>query len=406
MERWSNSADGPQLEAAILKTEPRRGLLSNAVKEAKARGLYDIPIVDVDCHIIETMNMADLVPFIRNPAIRHLYSTHPSTANMDLAGSYGDRDVGGRIFRDAPTPGTRGAPSVTGLLDDMKLIGIDYASIFPTPMLALGGHPDPVVEVAIAQAYNRWLVETYLGGDTRARAMLYLPFNDPEASLREVEELGDKPGVIGFMVTSVRKTPIYHNDYMPTYAALQERGLPIGFHSGPNWHSASASAQLNRFLTVHALDFPLYNILQLFNVVINGLPERFPRLKWIFFEAGLFWLAFAVQRLDHEFLMRPSEAPLLKRRPSEYIREMFFATQPLEYPDKMEYLEMVFDMIDGESQLLYASDYPHWDFDLPSRIYDLPFLSDDGRRQILGGNAMKLFDLPEPKPLSATEVDL
>ncbi|MQA01947.1 MAG: amidohydrolase family protein [Streptosporangiales bacterium] len=392
-------------EAMILKTEPRRGLLANAAKEAKARGLYDIPIVDVDCHIIETMNMAELIPFIKNPAIKHLYSKVPSMANMDLAGSYGDRDAGGRIFRDTPIPGTRGAPSVEGLLDDMRVIGIDYASIFPTPMLALGEHPDIEVEVAVAQAYNRWLVENYLGHDPRVKALLYLPFNDPEASYQEVVELGDKPGVVGFMVTSVRKTPIYHNSYMKTYAALQERGLPIGFHSGPNWHAASASAQLNRFMSVHALDFPLYNILHLFNVVVNGLPERFPRLKWVFFEAGIFWLAFAIQRLDHEFLMRPSEAPLLKRRPSEYIKEMFFATQPLEYPEKMEYLEMVFDMVDGESQLLYASDYPHWDFDLPSRIYDLPFLSDQGRKQVLGENAMRLFDLPQPAMLDVAEVE-
>jgi predicted TIM-barrel fold metal-dependent hydrolase len=144
-------------------------------------------------------------------------------------------------------------------------------------------------------------------------------------------------------------------------------------------------------------------MLQLFNIVINGLPERFPRLKWVFFEAGLSYLAFATQRLDHEYMMRPSEAPLLKRLPSEYIKDMYFATQPLEYPAKMEYMEMIFDMIGGASRLLYASDYPHWDFDLPSRIYDLPFLAEDEKRAILGGNALKLFHLPEPSQLAPHE---
>jgi predicted TIM-barrel fold metal-dependent hydrolase len=50
-------------------------------------------------------------------------------------------------------------------------------------------------------------------------------------------------------------------------------------------------------------------------------------------------------------------------------------------------------MINAESQLLYASDYPHWDMDLPSTIYDLPFLSQQAKRNILGESARKLFKL-------------
>jgi hypothetical protein len=42
---------------------------------------------------------------------------------------------------------------------------------------------------------------------------------------------------------------------------------------------------------------------------------------------------------------------------------------------------------------MFASDYPHWDFNLPSTIYDLPFLSDQARRQILGENARRVFNL-------------
>ena len=42
---------------------------------------------------------------------------------------------------------------------------------------------------------------------------------------------------------------------------------------------------------------------------------------------------------------------------------------------------------------MWSSDYPHWDFDLPSSIYDLPFLKETAKRNILGGNAAKLFGL-------------
>ena len=56
-------------------------------------------------------------------------------------------------------------------------------------------------------------------------------------------------------------------------------------------------------------------------------------------------------------------------------------------------LETTFRMIKAETQLLYSSDYPHWDFDLPSTIYDLPFLTETAKRNILGGNAARLFGL-------------
>ena len=149
----------------------------------------------------------------------------------------------------------------------------------------------------------------------------------------------------------------------------------------------------NRFLSVHALGFSFYNILHLTNWVINGIPERFPKLPVIWIESGLAWVPFLMQRLDHEYMMRTSDCPTLKRRPSEYMREMYYSTQPMEVQD-MEALQCTFRMINAETQLLYSSDYPHWDFDLPSVIYDLPFLTDKARHNILGGTAARLFKLP------------
>ena len=99
-----------------------------------------------------------------------------------------------------------------------------------------------------------------------------------------------------------------------------------------------------------------------------------------------------MQRLDHEYLMRTSEAPLLKRLPSEYMREMYYASQPIE-DDHPKALELTFEMINAETQLLYSSDWPHWDFDPPSVIFDLPFLSEQAKRNILGENAHRLLKL-------------
>ena len=100
-----------------------------------------------------------------------------------------------------------------------------------------------------------------------------------------------------------------------------------------------------------------------------------------------------MQRLDHEFKLRISEYPGLKKRPSDYMRDMYYASQPMEREDMMA-LECTFRMIDAENHLLYASDYPHWDFDLPSTVWDLPFLSEKAKHNILGGTAARLFKLP------------
>ena len=104
-----------------------------------------------------------------------------------------------------------------------------------------------------------------------------------------------------------------------------------------------------------------------------------------------------MQRLDHEFMLRTSEYPLLKKKPSEYMRDMYYASQPLERVDEGA-LECTFRMINAPTQLMFASDYPHWDFDLPSTIWDLRFLSEPAKHNILGGTAARLFKLPPRNP--------
>ena len=179
----------------------------------------------------------------------------------------------------------------------MDAMGIDYMTVFPTAMLTLGVHPQPEVEVLIAEAYNTWLTERVLPCDPGLLGLLYLPFNTPEACAPMVEKFGDKKGVLGFTVTSTRYKPVHHNSYMRLYGMLEERNLPLAFHAAFNWEDGSM-AQLNRFLSMHALSFVHCNLIHMTNWVINGLPERFPKLKTIWVESGLAWLPYLMQRLD------------------------------------------------------------------------------------------------------------
>jgi predicted TIM-barrel fold metal-dependent hydrolase len=222
--------------------------------------------------------------------------------------------------------------------------------------------------------------------------------------MQTVREFAGKPGVVGFMVTAARYKPVHDNAYMKLYAMIEESGLPLGFHAAYNWNDQSV-AMMNRFISVHALGFVWHNMVHLTNWIVNGLPERFPKLKLIWIESGLAWLPFLMQRLDHEYVLRSSECPALKRLPSEYMQDMFYTSQPMERPRDLSILETTFRMIKAETQLLWSSDYPHWDFDLPSVIYDLPFLSEQAKRNILGGNAMRLFNVDVPGKMYAAAAE-
>ena len=107
---------------------------------------------------------------------------------------------------------------------------------------------------------------------------------------------------------------------------IEEAGLPLVFHGAYAWGGDKSFELCNRFIAVHALGFAWFNILHCTNWLVNGMPERFPKLKVAWVESGLAWVPFLMQRLDNEWMMRSSEVPLLKRRPSDYMREMFYST--------------------------------------------------------------------------------
>jgi predicted TIM-barrel fold metal-dependent hydrolase len=389
-------------------------LLINAAKQRDERKFSEFPIIDVDCHHYENESITEIVKFIEDPVIRHtgmVYAGKGTGAQTPLLpGVVGYQDIAGRVTRYPlrkldPTPVDGKHRDVHLSLKWMDAMGVDYVCLFPTPMLLLGLHPQAEVEVQMARAYNRWLTEVLMPQEKRIKTMLYLPFNDPEGSYRMVKDFGDRPGVVGFMVVSTRYKPVHDNAYMKTYRLIEEMGKPLAFHASYNWNDQMIS-NTNRFLVAHALGFTLFNVLHCSNWIINALPERFPKLKVIWIESGLAWIPWVMQRLDNDYKMRSSEAPGLKKLPSEYMQDMFYTSQPMEVPNDLSVLECTFKMIKAESQLLWCSDYPHWDMDVPGVIYDLPFLSEKAKRAILGENSRKLFDIdvsdrfPNYKPMA------
>jgi predicted TIM-barrel fold metal-dependent hydrolase len=386
-------------DLSIAETDTKT-LLAHATEQGIQRRYEDFFIADVDGHHYEVASFAQICDYIEDPVMRDQakYQGFGIGGITTATGGGGYQNLLGRVTRRTggnPNEKTPASPhrDVTLTKRWMDALGVDVVCLFPTPMLTLGLTPRPDVENALARAYNRWLVETVLAQEPRIRSTLYLPLNDPEGTYKMVKDFAGKKGVVGFTIVSPRYKAIYDNAYMKTYALLEEAGLPLVFHSAYAWGGDKSLELCNKFMAVHALGFTWFNILHMTNWLVNGLPERFPKLKVCWVESGLAWLPFLMQRLDNEWMMRSSEVPLLKRKPSDYMREMFYSTQPMEMVNNKEALELTFKMINAETQLMYSSDYPHWDMDLPSTIYDLPFLSENAKRNILGGNAKRVFNL-------------
>lgn len=383
----------------ITQETDTREMLANARADIARYGLDGYFIVDVDAHHNELRSWDAVLATLEDPVLRRnalaMNRLRPG-ALMGHTPGLNYQDVAGRIphsnshrFIEGVTPGR--SEDVELMVRAIDSMGINLQVIFPQPMLEIGLHPQADVEVALVKAYSRWLVENTLKEEPRIKTLLPLPFVDAKACIEIVNEHGGNPDVLGFMVTSQRHQGLQHRDYMPLYDLIQDTGKPIAFHAGPSFQD-SYSRALNKFISVHAVTFVTCNIVHMTNWIMNGIPERFPRLKSIWVESGLAWVPFLMQRLDHEFLMRQSDAPLLKKLPSEYMKDCFYSTQPMETTN-LKALEYTMELMDAENTLLYSSDWPHWDFDPPASIVSLPFLSERAKRNILGENARKLFKL-------------
>jgi predicted TIM-barrel fold metal-dependent hydrolase len=396
-------------QARILPDRRQDYHLVNAEREARLRGLHSVPIVDADCHCYETSSLPEIIPYLENPNVRR--SLQVSSAEFLQASVFpqnlGERTVGGRLKIGGGTDAKAGVhpleeardgvhPVAATTLRSMEAMAIDYAIVLPTPMLNLGVHPDQDFQTDLMWGFNRWLLEDVIPCDRRLLAMPILPVHDPDACIRTVEAFGERPGVVGFMITCLQSQPLHRNAYMKVFHAINERGLPVAFHSAPNWLERPFTV-LGRFLGAHALGFPFYAMVQMTNVVLSGFPERFPDIRWIFMEAGQAWVVFTMARLDNEYKQRSAEAPLLTRLPSEYIREFYFTTQPFEEHENPADTRALLDMMNGSQSLIFSSDYPHQDFNTPASIWDQKRFDEAEKRAILGENALRLFNLPRPE---------
>jgi predicted TIM-barrel fold metal-dependent hydrolase len=182
---------------------------------------------------------------------------------------------------------------------------------------------------------------------------------------REAIELGAKALVVpsrhpsGFSPSHVELDPLW--------ALAQEAGLPILFHVGGEEKMARDYLENGlpfvkdfhggdeNFTSLTFMAIPLSVWQTLSALVIDGVFDRFPRLKWGAIELGASWLPSLMKFLDSgcAAFAREERLQKLSATPSQILRRQLRVTP---YPHE----DVAWIMANaGEEMVLFSSDFPH-----------------------------------------------
>ena len=278
-------------------------------------------------------------------------------------------------------------------LDDS---GLEQSVLYPTAGLACGLIQSAEWACAISRGYNNWLYERYLRSEARLRGVALLPVQDPGAAASELEHAVTRQGMVAGLlpaVTALNKG-YGHPDFHPIYETAQRLDVPLVVHGAPS--RGLGFDFFTTFVKVHALEHPVAIMIQFTSMVMDGVFETFPTLRVGYLEAGCGWTPYMMDRLDYEYEAiwgRPG-APLLKRKPSEYIKGgNVYVTCEL----KEESLTYALERL-GTNNVMYPSDFPHerawseFSRDVPAFLARED-ISEQAKRNVLSNNAKRFYRL-------------
>jgi hypothetical protein len=258
------------------------------------------------------------------------------------------------------------------------------------PLTSGQGAQNLDLSAAITHAINEWQIAEWTSRDSRLKASVVVPYEDPTASAKEIElRAGDKNFAQVLMLTRTAEPPGGRR-YWPIYAAAEAAGLPVGIHAfGYGGFPITAGGWPSYYIE-EMVGHAQCSQSVVASLVLEGVFEHFPRLKVVLIEGGVAWAAALAWRMDAQWKKLKQELPHLQRLPSEYMRNnVWFSTQPIEEPEPRSMLAETFDWI-GWDRILFASDYPHWDFDDPAHALPLK-MTETQRRQVFLENAKAVY---------------
>jgi uncharacterized protein len=217
---------------------------------------------------------------------------------------------------------------------------------------------------AFARALNDWVIKEWLDRDPRLCASIIVPTQNIELAVEEIERRASDPRFVQILLLAMQESPLGRRQWWPIYAAAERHGLPIGIHPGSTYrHSTTSLGWPSYYIEDYASYAQAFQS-QLGSLISEGVFAKFPALKVVLIESGVTWLPGFIWRFAKFWRGVRAEVPWVDRDPGDIVRDHVRLTiAPFDGPTEPETVERVIDHLRSDAILLYASDFPHWQFD-------------------------------------------
>ncbi len=261
------------------------------------------------------------------------------------------------------------------------------------PLYAVDYYHNADLAAALCAAHNDFFIEHWYEKDDRMRGSIAVPWRDPPLAVREIERVGGHPRVVQIILSMTAGVLYGQRPFHPIWAAAQTHGLVVGIHWGGMQPPRAAGDGVPSYYMEYHVTQATAAMCHIASFVCEGAFQKFPGLKLAVIEGGMAWLPALMWRMDKDWRGCRMEVPWLTEPPSEIIRRhVRLSTQPIEEPEDPAHLLQTIEHMGSDEMLMFATDYPHWDFDAPTKVLP-PKTPEALRRRIFRDNAVEFYGL-------------
>jgi aminocarboxymuconate-semialdehyde decarboxylase len=270
-------------------------------------------------------------------------------------------------------------------LRDMDAQGLDMHVLSLQPMFTYGLAPERAIPVC--RGINNAFAEVVAGHPDRFIALADVPLQSPEDAARELERAVRDLGLRGAeIVSQVNGKNLDDPVMFPFFAKAQELDVPIFIHPAG---VPGLEQRLGGYYLTNLIGNPMDTTIAAASLIFGGVLKALPRLK-VYLAHGGGACPYIRYRWDHGWKVRDEGKVNIQRPPSEYFKQLYFDSLTHGAP-ALSFLAATV----GPERIMIGTDYPFdmGNYNSVAGVESAAGLSDAEKDLILGGNAMRLFNL-------------